>query len=462
MRINIFNHLQTRGVDMKSNPLLLGNRKLHAATNMVFEEGVFRTRPEFEYIPLGSTGTFQGASAYKPSKGLSYAPLSDTPDGLLTVVSGAVFFNKVGDCEGERISRAVFCDKGDVNIFQAEDYAIFHNKQTSTYWWRGEDDIVESPGDLGERWDDREMPETVIRPLAPVPSIENCENFDYSKIVLNFLVIDNDTEEFIPGASFVLIKNASAVKRRTSDMGGRFTMNVSKGNYTYNVSKLGYQVITGVKLNITESGSYTIRMKPDTCGFQISNIQLNPLDETEGSFTLTNTGSITSNVTSITSTVATVINPTIPRAVNAGTSQVFTISSDASLALKPFSVTTDCTSYAGQFPDVTGGGGGGGGTCGYSITGGNSNLSGANFTINNTGTSVMTLSSIVVSGGAFGNPADVIYGIYVVSLPFDIPAGESVVVYVSDNFESSAAYVITMSCNSIPFDTSGNLPYIEI
>lgn len=69
-RINILG-IETRGVDMKSSPLLLGNTKLHAATNVVFEESVVRTRPGFRYYNLVAQGQFQGASAYRPNEGLS-------------------------------------------------------------------------------------------------------------------------------------------------------------------------------------------------------------------------------------------------------------------------------------------------------------------------------------------------------------------------------------------------------
>lgn len=69
-RVNILG-IETRGVDMKTSPLLLGNKKLHAATNVVFEESVVRTRPGFRYYDLGAQGQFQGAAVFRPQEGLS-------------------------------------------------------------------------------------------------------------------------------------------------------------------------------------------------------------------------------------------------------------------------------------------------------------------------------------------------------------------------------------------------------
>lgn len=258
-KINLLSNLITRGVDMKSNALLLSNRKLHAATNLVWDESVIRTRPEFDYIPLGVSGTFQGASSYAPRKGLSYAPLSDAEGGLLTVVAGAVFFHKLGTCEGERISRAVFCDKGDVNIFQAENYAILQCRNTSTFWWDGSDDIIESPGDLGENWNDREMPQTEIVPVAPVADIPICDPVD-GQIIFNF--VDADTENELPFVKLYIKRNDNIAKERTSDSNGRVRLELKDGNFTYDASLEGYFPITAVPFTMTAGMIINVRLRP--------------------------------------------------------------------------------------------------------------------------------------------------------------------------------------------------------
>ena len=75
MRINLL-QLGTQGVDMKTNPLLLTNQKLRAATNLAFDEGVIRTRPGFRYESWGATGQFQGAGEFRPRVGISSNTLS--------------------------------------------------------------------------------------------------------------------------------------------------------------------------------------------------------------------------------------------------------------------------------------------------------------------------------------------------------------------------------------------------
>jgi len=178
---------------MKSNALIIGSSKLHAATNLMWDEGIIRTRPEFIYTALGPEGRFQGVCSFAPTKGLSYMPLSSAASGLVSVVNGAAFFNAIGSCEAERISTQVFCGHGDTNIFQAEDYVIFQNLNTPTYWWRGEGDIVRSPGSVTEDWDDRAMPETVIEPVAPVASVYDCAQslFIGLTVTLEYLADDD-------------------------------------------------------------------------------------------------------------------------------------------------------------------------------------------------------------------------------------------------------------------------------
>jgi hypothetical protein len=148
-RINIL-QLGTRGVDMKSNPLLLGNKKLHAATNMVFEEGVLRTRPGFRYSATGATGQFQGASEYRPSKGISAGRFSSADDSVAIAAGGVLFV------DGTPVA-ANLAAGASYHIYQAENYLIAQCESARTLWWDGSK-ITESPGMSEQDWNDPEPP----------------------------------------------------------------------------------------------------------------------------------------------------------------------------------------------------------------------------------------------------------------------------------------------------------------
>ena len=104
-QLNIL-QLGTQGVDMKSNPLLLGNNKLHAATNMMFDEGVMRTRFGINYESLGAEGQFQGACEFRPQEGISANVVSDAASGLAVVADGILWFG------GNPITEDIFSCSG--------------------------------------------------------------------------------------------------------------------------------------------------------------------------------------------------------------------------------------------------------------------------------------------------------------------------------------------------------------
>ena len=137
------------GVDMTTNPLFLPEDKLAGATNMVFKEGSIQTRPAFRYHEMGSSGQFQGACVYSPSRGLSHQPFADPHTALVTVVAGKLGYNlsKDGYLDTLREIEGDFClCQRDVHLYQAENYLIVQSPFYNTFWWEGYGPAIASPG----------------------------------------------------------------------------------------------------------------------------------------------------------------------------------------------------------------------------------------------------------------------------------------------------------------------------
>ena len=137
------------GVDMKTDPLFLPQSRLAGATNMVFEEGVIKSRPGFRYHDLGIKGQFQGASVYSPSRGISHQPFADPYVALVTAVGGKLFYNLSDDgfCQDPvQITGDDNLPSGDIHIYQAENYLIVQSPHGNTLWWEGYGPFVVSPG----------------------------------------------------------------------------------------------------------------------------------------------------------------------------------------------------------------------------------------------------------------------------------------------------------------------------
>jgi hypothetical protein len=176
------------GVDMTTNPLFLPQDRLAAATNMVFEEGVIKTRPGFRYHDLGTSGQFQGAAVYSPSRGISHQPFADPYTALVTAVSGSLSYNLSGDCylaPPVSITGNANISKGDVNIYQAENYLIVQSKFSNTLWWEGFGEYTVSPG-LGACEDtvaDLLLQADVNAKSLPGANIDCCfQKIDYCEI----------------------------------------------------------------------------------------------------------------------------------------------------------------------------------------------------------------------------------------------------------------------------------------
>lgn len=231
-RINLIN-IETRGVDMKTNPLLLGNKKMHSATNLVFEEGVIKTRPGFRYKALGCTGQFQGAGEFRPRKGLSATPLSESKAGFVVVADGKIWLN----CK--KIGEPFSCNEN-VHVFQAENYLIFQNPNSSTFWWDGEK-LTESPGMVDIDFEEIETPVQEVAVVAPAISTPTC-GIEVSTSV-TFTVRDSTTSAIVENALVTVYKDGVTVKSGNTDAKGKIYFALLAGTYTYSSTATGFSVI---------------------------------------------------------------------------------------------------------------------------------------------------------------------------------------------------------------------------
>lgn len=233
---------------MKTNPLLLSNQKLHAATNLVFDEGVIRTRPGFRYEKTPASGQFQGAAEFRPRQGISSNRLSELYGGVVFVADGNVW----AGCK--QIGEGFFC-KGDVNLFQAENYLILQCRETSTFWWDGVSGLVASSGMNEQDWNDPETPLQVIETVAPVADIPECDiDGSESGIEVRFLVIDHVTELPIDDVVWTVKRNGNRAYHGLSGSDGRFTFKPRPRVYAYDLRKDGYTAIEDVPLQIDGTG----------------------------------------------------------------------------------------------------------------------------------------------------------------------------------------------------------------
>lgn len=148
----------TRGVDGKSDPFTLGTRKLAHAVNLSFNEGSIKTRSGFYYRSMGIKGQFQGNTLYCPSMGTSVESFGHCGAQFATAVSGGIYLNGITrtsvSCTAVKIEGTEITEncetkdprcRGDINLFQAENYLIVHNRLGPTYWWDGAI-LTPSPG----------------------------------------------------------------------------------------------------------------------------------------------------------------------------------------------------------------------------------------------------------------------------------------------------------------------------
>lgn len=195
--INIFNP-GTVGVDLKSNPLFLKNEKAHSAVNLRWEEGRCFTRPGFRYHSLGFAGQFQGACLFTPALGISAQTFALPLAGLVTVVGGKVRVNDatggVLTCNPVTVACGDgFTNRGEVNVFGAENHLIIQNRNANTFWWNGSGAAVESPGmDDQTYWVDDEVPCIRFTSEVPEADIPECDKFPCEGDVCTLEISDTE------------------------------------------------------------------------------------------------------------------------------------------------------------------------------------------------------------------------------------------------------------------------------
>ena len=362
--------IETRGVDMRTNPLLL-DKKLHAGTNLVFEEGVIKTRPGFRYKTLGCSGQFQGAGEFRPRRGLSAAPLSESKSGLVVVVGGEIWMNckKIGDA---------FEGQGEVNIFQAENYLILQNNNSSTFWWDGET-LTESPGMQETDWDEVETPVQDLEIVAPVAVIPEC-SFENSQggVTTTFTVRHLKTGRSISGALITVFKGTNRVAKGRTKADGTLVLNTAPGAYTYTVTSTGFiplgstglisngtgtlhewdtcvaptLVVTGNNLVDVRLDEIVIPDNPEDNCFTIATQFVTPVvANLRGRITLTNNSIAAKNVNTLTLTAGATHNAILPLTVAPGSSVTINVFSPVTITNTPISIKTDCNDVDWVFND---------------------------------------------------------------------------------------------------------------
>ena len=344
---------------MKSNPLLLGNKKLHSATNLIFDEGVIRTRPGFRYESLGASGQFQGACEYRPQEGISSESFSDIEAGTAVVADGALWFR----CN--QLSQRIFDGAGSVHLYQAENYLVVQSPQTDTFWWDGYGDLVRSPGMQEQDWNDPEVPVQELEVVVPVADIPDCDvDGAESGIEVRFLVIDSVTEQPIENVSWTVKRHGRRAYWGVSGTDGRFDFRPIPRVYTYDLRVDGYTAIEDVPLEINGTGvervwddclpptieivgeyDYVVRMAPIlSCGIQAGNMVVNE-DFTSVSVTLLNSGELPVTIFSVVVAEADFeLTPLFPIIIPVGESSTFTVTSETSLEGFSLSINTSCVS----------------------------------------------------------------------------------------------------------------------
>lgn len=273
---SVANPAGTTGVDMSSNPLTLGSRKLRSAVNLQFVEGVIRTRPGFRYQKLGVSGQFQGGLHYSPSKGLSSRPFALKNSSLMVAVRGKVFAFESSQgllsCGPQPLCGDYdFACKGPVNLYQAENWLVVQNKQSNTWFWEGSNCLVESPGMAEDRED--------TDPQLPTPpgfALGRCWSVN---TVLQITVLDNVTGEPIVGATIVLKVGSRVDYTAVSNPYGETRFEPVPKSYTYTVTKFGYTAVSGTVV-ILKNGTQMLTVRMGSTG--VANLTFSVIEDYGG------------------------------------------------------------------------------------------------------------------------------------------------------------------------------------
>jgi len=408
-KITLFN-AETVGVDMKTNPLFLGGKKLHSAVNLAFDEGTLKTRPGFVYSDVIASGCFQGVGEYRPARGISSRAFGESGCSLFVVVDGALYR------DGCPTGFSPFSCAGPIHIFQAESYLIFQSPQTKTYWWDGST-LVESKGMNESDWNDPSPQRTIIEPETPVANIPACENIDGDEnYLLMFYVIDSETQEPLKDVRVTVYRNNRVHKEGLTGSDGRWSFRTKKRTYVYEMFKHCYLDITATTV-VVKGDQEVIRGMEyacQNCDWDITSatVSSNGSLTSLGTVTIANTGEIDLFVNSIGVVCGnSVIDPALPFTIPAGETQVFTVASlDCELTDTALSVNTNCGDLNGVWEPE-----GGGTACGFSIFGEHADTEDPEprpenlyywvvFDIVNTGTESIELSEMVYDGNSTQDP----------------------------------------------------------
>lgn len=252
----------TVGVDMASNPLTLGYRKLRSAVNLAFEEGVIRTRPGFYYQHTGTDGQFQGAFHYSPSRGLSARAFAPKQTGLVFVTAGKLFVGETTNGAVSCVSRPIcgphdFTCKGPVDIYQAENWLIVQNSLSNTHFWSGSGCLLESPG-MGAEPIDTDAP----LGKAPPPTRGRC--WSTGTYVL-FTVLNGNTNQPIEGATVSLKVGSRTDYTGQADVYGEALFYPVPKTYSVVATRSGFTTVTQTLVVVDNDTKFiTIRLFPVT------------------------------------------------------------------------------------------------------------------------------------------------------------------------------------------------------
>lgn len=469
----IFNviSLDTQGVDMKSNPLRLGNRKLHAATNIAFEEGVLKTRPGFEYYSLGITGQFQGACEFSPSLGLSYRSFVGAQSALAIAVAGEIYLTDTtkGEvaCAPLQLSTgAPYACSGDVNLYQAENFLIVQNRNANTHWWAGIGQLVESPGMSEDLfWEDPCPPTVSYQPRTLTAQDAPCDSFpcESQTPTCGITLHTRAIEHYNPTSGNFQLTNTGDIVVRVTGISNTadpdmevfplrpFPVEPGETRLVSFSSLLDLQTTYIQVFTNCEQLSVFIPeedVAPGACGILLTNLKTLVANPTSGGFDLVNTGGLPVDITSISNSIDpfTGYFPTVPFTIAVGQTIHVNFSSLVDVRFAQLSILSDCENTPEiviEVPPVSGGGGGGEDPDDCEMSMHSAAVVAPAYTtatvmITNSGTAAGTVETLVCPA-LIGTPSP--------SAPFDVEPGETIEVTLSSEGDMRLVTITaTSSC----------------
>lgn len=392
-RINLLG-VGTSGVDLRSNPLSLGNRKVRFATNLQFHEGVVLTRPGLVGRTLGRSGTLQGHCRYAPGTGLSSQTFGPEYSGIAFVMDGDLFFNDGFNTKALTTDKP-YCNLGPVSLYQAENWLIAQNPAGTTIMWDGISEPIRSKGMNEVHWNDPETPWEEALPDRPVAEIPDCEP-DPDPWWVKFLILDAGTLTPITAAKWSIRRLSAIVFNGVTESDGWFVIQPAEREYFYNVTAKGYFPVNDTRITFrrpanedSRDGCFfvnaaareinvIIKMTPlpegwtpgtpqpppvEGCGVYVYDITVGGegggageggmLFSNMGNFTVGNVGTTAVTITGVTLANLDGIGPVPPITINPGEGVRFAVTThDTPVLGETCTVHTTCTDETFEFPDT--------------------------------------------------------------------------------------------------------------